>query len=152
MFSELHRAAIISFPFFIFLWVLVGYIVSRMSGWHRLAQRFQTDAKFPGTLSRWFYATMERGVSYNNALRIGADSNGLYLASQILFRVWHPSLFVPWVEVRVEPSRWRDFYLRVTLVLGEKDQVPFRISRRMARKLRSAAGSAWPDLQNLVQL
>jgi hypothetical protein len=92
------------------------------------------------------------GVHYNGALKMGGDVGGFYLTSIFLFRLGHPPLFIPWTEIGVGKSRWLDFYLPVTLTLGRAEQVPFRISRRTARKLRVAAGTAWPDPQNLLQL
>jgi hypothetical protein len=141
------------FPFyFLSLWIFIAYIVSWIGGWHLLTQRFRTDSEFTGTVYRWFYTTMRLGVHYNGALKVGGDAEGLYIAPMLLFRIGHPPLLIPWTEISVEKSRWWELYLRVTFTLGRAEQVPFRISRRTARKLREAAGSAWPDPQNLLQL
>lgn len=141
------------FPlYFLSLWLLISYVLSWMSGWHLLAQRFRTDAEFTGTLYRWFHATMRCGVHYNGALKAGTNVEGLSLAPIFLFRIGHSPLFIPWTEISVGSSRWYDLYLSVTLILGREEQVPFRISQRTARKLRIQAGPGWPDPQNLLQL
>ena len=95
---------------------------------------------------------MRWGAHYGNALNAGANSVGLYIAPVFLFRPAHPPLFIPWSEIKVGPSRWVDFYLSITLTLGREEQIPFRVSRRLARKLRNDAGESWPDPKNDVQL
>lgn len=141
------------FPlYFLLLWVFIAYVVSWIGGWHLLAQRFRIDSEFTGIVYRWFYATMRWGVHYNGSLKIGADIEGLYIAPLFLFRIGHPSLVIPWTEISVGKSRRLDFYLSVTLTLGKEEQIPFRISRLTARRLRKDAGPTWPDSQNLLQL
>lgn len=141
------------FPlYFLALWAFISYLVSWVGGWHLLAQRFRADSEFDGTLIRWSYATMRWGVHYNGALKIGANAEGLYIASIFLLRMGHPPLYIPWTEVGVEQSPWWAMYLSVTLILGKEQQIPFRISRSTARKLRIASATAWPDAQNSLQL
>jgi hypothetical protein len=134
------------------LWTLISYAVSWIGGWSVLAKQFRTDENFADRMCRWFYATMRWGTHYNGALKAGANVVGLYIAPVLLFRIAHPPLFIPWSEIKVGPSRWFDFYLGITLTLGREEQIPFRISQRVARKLRSEAGAGWPDPQNLLQL
>ena len=141
------------FPiYFLSVWFFVSYIIGWIGGWHLLAQRFRIDNEFSGTLCRWFNATMRWGVHYNGALKAGADLEALYLMPLFVFRFGHPPLSIPWNEIRLESSRWYDFYLSVTLTLGNEEHVPFRISRRTARKLRLQAGASWPDSKSRMEL
>ena len=150
----LHLIPIFSFiPVFItVICVSVPYSLSFLGGWHLLAERFRAIVPFSGKMYRWVYATMLWGAHYNGALKAGANAEGLYIATLFLFRLGHPPLFIPWSEIKIGPSRWVDFYLSITLTLGGEEQIPFRISRRLARRFRNDAGASWPDPQNLLQL
>jgi hypothetical protein len=137
--------------YFLSVWIFVTYVISRIDGWHLLAQRFRTEAEFTGPIYRWFNAAMRWGIRYNSALKVGTNVEGLYIAPLILFRMGHPPLFIPWSEISVGSSPWYDLF-SITLTLGRAEQVPFRISRRTARKLRIQAGASWTDPTNLMDL
>jgi hypothetical protein len=81
--------------------------------------------------------------SYNRVLTIGADNTGLFLVPFILFRAWHPPLFVPWTEITVRKSTQLFFFKSVVLTLGRSEQIPLRIRPRLAAKIE-AAGPGWP--------
>ena len=74
---------------------------------------------------------MRWGFHYDNVLTIGADSNGLYLSTFVLFRAGHPSLYIPWEGIEIQEEQgWifsyivfrfkalPDVYLRTALKLG----------------------------------
>ncbi len=134
------------------LLVAIPYMVAGMSGWRLLAERFRATEEFTGDISRWFSATMRWGVHYNHVLRLGANAEGLSIAPQVLFRLGHVPLFVPWNEIRLERSGWQFFTLSTTLRLGLQEQIPFRVSKCIARKLRAAARESWPDRDNALML
>ena len=134
------------------LCVAVSFVVSLVSGWHLLAQRFRADGPFEGRIYRWFQAGMRWSMHYGNSLKAGATSEGLYIAPVFLFRIAHPPLFIPWKQIRIGSSKWLGFWVIVTFTLGLEEQVPFRIGARLARKLRADTGDGWPDPQNLLQL
>jgi hypothetical protein len=87
---------------------------------------------------RWF-------SQYNNALTVGADVAGLFMVPFLLFRAWHPPLFVPWSEITgVRETRFL-FVRFVEMRLGRVEEIPFRIRASLAARIRIAAGSEWPD-------
>ena len=134
------------------LLVAIPYIVGAVGGWRLLSERFRAVEEFRGDISRWFSASMRWGVQYNNVLRLGANAEGVSIAPQLLFRKGPVPLFIPWNAIRLERSGWQYFYLSVTFRLGLEEQIPFRVSKRIARKLRSAAGDSWPDRTNALLL
>src|SRR5690349_17095457 len=81
------------------MWILVTYLIAVTAGWRLLAKRFRLQGDFMGRKWNLQSARMRWLVQYNNALTVGADETGLFLVPFILFRVWHPALFVPWVEI-----------------------------------------------------
>ena len=127
------------FPvFFIGLWALIGLLISFLSGWWVLASRFSTteqpfgDVKTAGPL---FYGVYLRfWTHYSSVVRITAAHDALYLSVLFLFRIGHPPLRIPWNEIRFTATTY--FFRRyMVLTLGTTEQIPLRISQRMACNL-----------------
>jgi len=117
---------------------LVCFLIGVLSGWHKLSKRFCAQAEPYGDtrcVGPFFYAVQMRlRVNYSCAIRMTAATDALYLSVLLPFRVGHPALCIPWREIQF--SRTERFWRRyVVLTLGEQEQVPMRISERMARNL-----------------
>ena len=137
--------AIVIFPlFFVTLWCVVCFTLSRISGWALLANRFRADSRRPERTWAWQSARMRWGCNYNRCLNFGADPSGLYLSIMFLFRIGLPSLLIPWPEITVWKRRSFLFFRFVELRLGREEQVPLLIRERLAEFLRTAAGTNWP--------
>ncbi len=82
----------IVFPIF---WALIIGLISLLSGWQRLAQRYR--ATLPPTGRRW---TWQRGLvgwaGYNGVLILTANDQGLFMEVMWPFGFGHPRLFIPW--------------------------------------------------------
>ncbi|MBZ5599527.1 MAG: hypothetical protein LAN83_14545 [Acidobacteriia bacterium] len=133
-------------PFLIFplFWCAILWLIGKFSGWSALAQRFRLTSSFLGQRSSFQSARMRWGANYGSCLTVGADASGLYLAVMFIFRTGHPSLLLPWHEVSVQ-RRWKMVFFRyVELTLGREEQIPFRISGRLADRIQAAAGANWP--------
>jgi hypothetical protein len=63
-----------------------------------------------------------------------ATEDALYLSMFFLCRIGHPPLCIPWNEIQLDRPDfpWRRY---VVLTLGDQEQIPMRISERMARNL-----------------
>lgn len=132
------------FPvFFVLLWCVVGYVVSRFSGWSELAERYRAQAPFEGEVWRFQSAQMRYMMNYNNCLTFGASSEGLYLATLFLFRLGHPPLLVPWGELEIQQEK-RFFFVGYTLrfrqVPGVRMWVRAKLGERIVEASRSRAG------------
>jgi hypothetical protein len=127
----------------IFMWLLVGAIISLISGWFSLAKVYRTGSAFDGAKWRMQSGRMRWFVGYNNVLTIGASQQGLYLASMFLFRFMHPPLLVPWSEIKVQKKKGLVFEY-VTFTMGRELAIPLRIRGKLGTNLQQAAGSAWP--------
>ena len=135
----------IFFPFyFLGLWIVVTYWIALTSGWRLLAKRFRFQGIFTGAKWSMQSARMRTMSHYNNALTIGADMTGLYIAPVFFFRIWHPPLFIPWVEITAVRKTQLFFFKFVELRLGRSEEVPFTIRVRLAAEIEAAAGPAWP--------
>jgi len=134
---------------FLVLWTLVPIVISYASGWASLASQFRFRDTFSGSRWSWQSAQMRFMMNYNRCLTVGASEQGLYLAMNPLFRLGHPALFIPWNEVSVKPERIL-FFEGTRFQLGRETPVPLWVRKKLADRLKTAAGKGWPiaNLEN----
>jgi hypothetical protein len=127
------------FPvFFACVWVFACIVVGIISGWHSLAKRFSSNSAPYGetkTVGPFFYSIYTRFWGhYSSVIRLTAADDALYLSVLSLFRAGHPPLRIPWMEITFGTSKllWKRY---IVLTLGNEEQIPMRISERMARNL-----------------
>ncbi len=90
----------IAFPFlFAGMWVGVSYLLSRMSGWRALSQRYPAVAEPVGERLIWASAQLG-GVSFRSCLNMTLSPAGLYMVPARMFRLFMPPLLIPWSDVR----------------------------------------------------
>ncbi len=130
--------------FVVTIWVLSIYLVAAAAGWRLLATRFRAPGPFTGQSWHLQFARMRWMTNYNNALTIGANTTGLFIAPMFLFRVWHPPLFIPWTEITLVGVKQVLFFTLIELRLGSAERIPFKIKTELAAKLRAVAGAGWP--------
>jgi hypothetical protein len=140
------------FPiFFVGVWLLVALFISRVGGWSTLAEYYRADQPFFGTLFRFQAASFRAGSNYNGCLNFGANGEGLYLRPMLLFRAFHPPLFIPWSEVSAQPIKLWLFFNFVELRFHRSPAIPVRIKPALANKLlQASAGRFRADLFRAV--
>jgi hypothetical protein len=117
---------------------LTGYLNSLISGWYKLSKRFRAQFESYGqtkSVGPFFYTVhMRYWAHYSWIIRITVAENALYLSAHSGFNIGHPTLCIPWNEVKISETR---YYGRryVVLTLGDQEKIPMRISERMARNL-----------------
>jgi len=103
------------------LLVPVGTIVliSRLSGWQRLAEHYPARGEMPRRRKRMGYGVFRGWIGYNGGLVVAADGEGLHVAAMpVLLSFCHPRIFIPWSDVREIRRRrhlWQTFYEIETL-------------------------------------
>ncbi|MGB6974207.1 MAG: hypothetical protein WBD67_05950 [Terracidiphilus sp.] len=121
--------------FFVAVWILSLSFASVVSGWFTLANHFRSDLEPNGeirTITPFFYTVYFRyWAHYSGIVRLVSASDGLYLSVLLPFRPGHPPLRIPWGEIQFSRTR-RFFFNYVVLTLGNEEQIPLRISQRMA--------------------
>ena len=141
--SDSHLPLLLIPIFFVTFWLLLCTLVSWIGGWTTLSRTYRTRTTFVGANWTWERGQMRWGTRYNNALTLGVNPQGLYLAILFLYRFRHPPLLVPWMEIKVRrTSGWIFEY--VILTLGHETAIPLKISKSLAARLRAAAGASWP--------
>ena len=120
------------------VWIGVTYLTAAIGGWKLLTRRFRMQGEFFGQKWRFESAQMRYRTNYGSCLTIGANGTGLFAKPLLVFRLWHPPLFVPWTEITVVPKKvllWNMVEYR----LGREEQIPFRVRPRLAQKIQAAA-------------
>jgi hypothetical protein len=135
------------FPlYFVGLWIFVNSIIALIGGWRLLARRFRMQGSYDGQKWPLQSARMRWTAHYNGVLTVGANRTGLFIAPLILFRVGHPPLFVPWVEIVAVRKTIFFFFNFVELRLGRSEEIPFTISAKLAAPCSSprvASAADW---------
>lgn len=141
-----QNIALLAPLFVVLIGVISPYLISRIGGWHDLAESFRLQSEFSAT--KWFAqsAAMRYSMGYNNCLTVGADQAGLYVRAPFIVRLGHPPLMIPWNEISVTPVTSGWLKGRVRLLLGRNLQIPFIIRPSLAQRLQAVAGPQWPAI------
>jgi hypothetical protein len=116
-------------------WCLIPFLLSRLGGWSRLAERFPAPAEAAGKCFRWQSARVGL-VNYNNCLTIYISKAGLYLSMTPLLRVGHHPMLIPWKEIHdVETQRvlWAGY---VSFAIGLPTVAKLRLSKALFDEAR----------------
>jgi hypothetical protein len=117
--------ALVSPVAFVAIWILTTGLISRIGGWHGVAERYgapdgfevepEQRLRFRSILLRrlpWFPAR------YRGCVTVSLAPVGLHLAVLVFFRFRHPPLLIPWTAIAgcEEGSafgfRWTDVAVR----------------------------------------
>ncbi|HFC11706.1 MAG TPA: hypothetical protein ENJ56_02585 [Anaerolineae bacterium] len=85
------------FPIF---WMGIILLSARMTGWHKLAQRFAVAHDPQGEEFNFRSAQFGRFTNYSNILTVTVSFEGIALRPFFLFRVGHKTLLFPWDSVQ----------------------------------------------------
>lgn len=123
---------------FVLIWLFVLFLVASLTGWRRLGSQYRTDRvpegrEFPA--QSWYGKGSGR---YLGAVDMAAAKDGLFMKMRVAFlRIAHPTLFIPWGEMR-EVERGK---MLVRLEVGESAQMRIPIEVWDARvDLRGVLG------------
>lgn len=129
-----------------FIAVLIGFLIAiffligRISGWATLANFYRFSGEFMGERWQFQSAQMRWKLGYNNCLTIGVNETGLYLSVFFLFRVGHPTLFIPWTEISTNKKKG---YFRTYMEFRFKQApaIPFLVTERLGQRIVKAQGN-----------
>ncbi len=122
--------------FFVSLWVFVLFIISLVGGWARLATCYRAPGPFEGP--QWHLQSGHLSLTrYKGVLTFGADREGLYLATFLLFRISHPPLWIPWSEITMTESH-RFLFMHMALTFAQVPGVTLYIPRRISERITAA--------------
>ena len=120
---------------FIILWVGVCKLIAAAGGWRILARDYRADSIFDGK-KLWLKSIgMRSWTNYSNCINIGANKYGLYLSVIPIFRVGHPPLFFPWMDIATEVTGRRLLPDVVKFNFTKQPDVPIILSKRLADRI-----------------
>ena len=146
MFTLNHINPLYYAIFFLVLWVLVNLIISRLTGWARMASHYPVMGAFTGKIWRFQTIGTRRGMGYKGSTNVGADSRGLHLSLFFIFRFGHPAIFVPWRDITITEKqvfKSKELELR----FRKTEDLPVRIFAELGDRLAEAAGTSWPSIE-----
>jgi hypothetical protein len=124
------------FPFVFIAWgAFVLYILSLLSGWHRLAQRYPARGEPVGKTFNLQSARVG-WVNYNNALTFIVAPEGIFVSSWGPFRFAHPALTIPWRDiynVTLKKTLWREM---ARFEVSVPPFATFHVSRKVIEEAR----------------
>jgi hypothetical protein len=126
---------------FIFCWIAISVLSSKLSGWARLGRHYRAVAVFDGIRFHFQSAGLRFGTKYSGSLTVGVNRMGLYLAVWLLFRIGHPPLFIPWRDVTMT-ERKKFFIQQIIFRFSRCPTISFIISKRLADRIAEARGEA----------
>mgnify|MGYP003669581018 CR=1 FL=1 len=93
---------LVTFPM---LWCFVGWLLSKIGGWSRLAKHYPAgDRPVVGQYHRGLRG-MVRLTSYKGVLTVHLSDEGLFSIRDATVQVRSPALFIPWSEVASRTPR-----------------------------------------------
>jgi hypothetical protein len=77
------------------MWCLLLWLLSRLSGWSRLAGQYRAPAGVVGE-SAWMRTGRIGVVNYHSCLCFRVNDDGIRITVALPLRLCHPPLFIPW--------------------------------------------------------
>ena len=129
---------------FIILWMGVCKLIAAAGGWRILARDYRADSVYDGK-KLWLKSIgMRSWTNYSNCINIGANKYGLYLSVIPIFRVGHPPLFFPWMDISTEATSRRLLPDVVKFTFTKQPGVPIILSKRLADRIFKMRGGSQP--------
>ena len=119
---------------FALFWLVIVWLIAKLSGWSKLADSYPSRIPFNETCWSLQSARFRWNSNYSGILRVCADSQALHLSVFSLFRPGNPPLSIPWEDISATA-----YGIGVELRFYRTENVPIRISRRLAGRLEQAS-------------
>ena len=120
---------------FIALWGCVCKLISVFGGWQALSRDYRTNSAFDGQ-KLWLKSVgIRRWTNYSNCITVGVNKYGLYVSVLPIFRIGHPPLFIPWLDISTEEGSRHLFFNIVKFEFARQPDVPMVFSRRLAERI-----------------
>lgn len=125
------------------------YLGSRLSGWHQVARCYPAFNSYQG---EWIGRDLEAmAVRFNNAdsenaIHLGADRQGLYFSMGIMFRPFHPPIFVPWNDVTgmgIKEVPWLKKMNLIKFTFELIPDIPVYVDTDTAREIEKLSQGRW---------
>ena len=131
---------LICFPLF---WLAVTMLLSILSGWFRLMERYPDRAEDALAVLKNQSGSLG-AVSMRSILNLSVCPSGLRIGIMRIFGPFSRDFFVPWNEITV--TRGDRFFWKVAkLSLGQPSMGKLTVFADVADRMARAAGNHWPE-------
>jgi hypothetical protein len=131
---------LIAFPLF---WFAVTMMLSLISGWFGLAERYPNLNEEPVITLRNQSGSVG-SVSMRSTLHLSVCPSGLRIGIMRIFGPFSRDFLVPWNEITVTRND-RFFWKEAKLSFGRPPNGNLRVLAGLADRMARAAGSNWPE-------
>jgi hypothetical protein len=92
--------------FFGIFWPIGCAILAKLGGWEAVSKSYPYTGEIPQD-NQWSFRSLHiRGIgAYRQAVTVALDTTGIYFEMFLLFRLFHPPIFVPWEDVFISEAR-----------------------------------------------
>jgi hypothetical protein len=133
------------FPFF---WLAIIALIANL-GWRKVARAYPATSDPPYSARRWRFVSLNIGGSlrspnYGSAVEGWTSESGFWLRPFLLFRPFHPTIYVPWAQMHSVERERRLVGERVRVKLaGEVPDLLFvgALGRALLERQRDKTGS-----------
>jgi hypothetical protein len=125
------------------IWIAICIILSRMSGWHNLAEKYPRIDFVSGENWRFRSAKLRYSVGYNSCVNFVANREGLGISIFFVFRVGHPPLFIRWTDIEISKET-KLFRNLIRFTVGKDFPIPILVHKSLGHKIMEAAGQYLP--------
>lgn len=116
---------------------LALFLMSRLSGWQRLADAYPGVHDPPRPIVRLGYGVFRGWMGYNGGIVVAVDERGLHLrAMPIVLSFCHAPISIPWSELREVRARPRLFGTDYALRTARAPEVDFAFRGSTFARLR----------------
>lgn len=119
---------------FVIFWSAIVWLIARLSGWSKLGDVYPARIPFNETCWSMQSARLRWNSGYSGVIRVCADSQALHLSVFPMFRPGNPPLSIPWEDITTVSH-----IFGVELRFYRAENIPIRISRRLAEQLEQAS-------------
>lgn len=124
------------FPFIgVCFFAFVIFVLSRI-GWYRFTKSYATVVKPEGE-SLSFISARVNFINYNSTLGLVYNEEGLYLHPELMFKLFHKPLFIPWTDIRYKGVQSLFIAKYVKLGIGSPEIGTIQIQMRAFEKFKS---------------
>ena len=122
-------------------WFLLLLVLSKVSGWQKLAINYAAPEKFLGEKLRMQSIKMGR-AHYQSSATLGTNSEVLYLSVLLPFHIGHPNLTIPYSDISgVEHKSL--FLGHVEIRVAQASSVKIKLRKTQADWLEANSNNIW---------
>ncbi len=121
------------FPLMVPIMLIAIMFVFAKLGWSKLEKVYRFDGLIEGKQITYFSAKVNF-VSYNGCLIASSNEFGMYLKTALIFKLFHPRLFMPWDDMIVNEGS-KLFGGSVVLKFKQVNNVKIEISNKIYKRL-----------------